>query len=172
MDNIGKIIKQHNSKITKIDTKTERLCNCLVKANCPLNNKCLMKNVVYSAEVTHNETEQGKVYIGVSEPPFKLRFRNHKSAFNNRSKITDTKLSEYIWQLKDKGIHEYTIKWSILKRAPGYNRKTKACGLCLTEKLMICNYRDRNRLINSRSELVSKCRHQNRYILGNISPNG
>ena len=59
-----------------------------------------------------------------------------------------------------------------MKRAPGYNRVNKTCGLCLTEKLLICEYVDRNRLINSRSELVSKCRHQNKYILKNIKPNG
>ena len=39
--------------------------------------------------------------------------------------------------------------------------------LCLTEKYMVAraNYKD---LLNKRTELISKCRHKNKYILKNI----
>ena len=42
----------------------------------------------------------------------------------------------------------------------------------LNIKLLICEFHDSSRLINKRSELVSKCRHQNKYILRNFKPNG
>ena len=59
-----------------------------------------------------------------------------------------------------------------MKRAPGYSRISKTCGLCIEEKLAICEYPNKDILLSSRSEMVSKCRHQNKYILGNVGPDG
>ena len=43
------------------------------------------------------------------------------------------------------------------------------CNLCLAEKLEIIKA-DKKRLLNKRTELVSKCRHENRFYLCNFPP--
>ena len=52
-------------------------CNYRVKNNCPLENKCLTATIVYKATVMNNANDESKFYYGVSETPFKERFRNH-----------------------------------------------------------------------------------------------
>ena len=46
---------------------------------------------------------------------------------------------------------------------------SKSCNLCLPEKLLLCNFSDKSRLINKRLDLLSKCRHENKYMLKNYS---
>ena len=53
----------------------------------------------------------------------------------------DSSLSEYIWKLKDSGITNYDIKWTILRKAPKYNKIKGLCSLCIAEKLEIANFR-------------------------------
>ena len=89
----------------------------------------------------------------------------HEHTFNNRGTPNDTSLSKYIWSLKDAGISDYSIRWSISRRAAGYSKSTKKCGLCLAEKLLICEFQDKDSLRNDKSELVSKCRHLNKHLL-------
>ena len=170
MDNMENIVKQHNRKITKPIVPEGRMCDCRRPEDCPLEGKCLSTNVNYSAVVEYSERENSikKTYLGVTEPEWKKRFRTHEHTFNNRDTPNDTSLSKFIWQLKDKRI-DYTIKWSILKRAPGYQKNSKTCGLCLMEKLLICEFPDKANLLNSKSELVSKCRHQNKHLLSGIT---
>ena len=51
--NIKTIINSHNTKILFPKNSTgKRTCNCLNKVNCPLEQKCLMTNIVYKAKVT------------------------------------------------------------------------------------------------------------------------
>ena len=46
------LIKQHNARVLKNKEDTEkRLCNCTVKDNCPLNEKCFHENIVYQTNV-------------------------------------------------------------------------------------------------------------------------
>ena len=80
-----------------------------------------------------------------------------------------TKLSKYIWYLKSQGITPI-VKWSIVKRV---NSKTAAnyCKLCLTEKFYIIQSLDDKNLLNKKSELVNKCRHQINLLLSNIRRN-
>ena len=72
-----------------------------------------------------------------------------------------TCLSKYIWELKDKGT-DHEIKWSIIKRAKPYSGKPSRCNLCLAEKLCLLTA-DKSVLLNKRSELVTKCRHENKF---------
>ena len=80
-----------------------------------------------------------------------------------------TKLSKYIWYLKSQGITPI-VKWSIIKRV---NSKTAAnyCKLCLTEKFYIIQSLDDKNLLNKKSELVNKCRHQINLLLSNVKRN-
>ena len=167
MDNMNKILKAHNSKVTRETTLNVRTCNCRNRDQCPLDGKCLTPNLVYNAEVSTDSDDASKDYIGISKPPFKERFGVHKKSFNDRG-YDPSSLSEYIWELKDKGVN-YNIQWTILRKTSGYNSVTKSCSLCLTEKLLIAEHPDKGKLINKRNELVSKCRHEDRYLLQNYS---
>ena len=87
-----------------------------------------------------------------------MRYSNHTKLFRNRNYETDTELSKYIWRLKDQN-KTFNIKWSIFKKSLGYNPASKSCNLCILEKLVICNFKEKDRLINKRLGIVSKCRH-------------
>lgn len=167
MDSMKKILNAHNKKISSTNNdETARTCNCKNKNTCPLEGKCLSANIVYSAEVKSFDNQPSKTYIGISETEFKIRFGNHKKSFKHRRYEKDTELSKYVWELKDRKVG-FEIKWSILRHAQSYNPSTKTCNLCLTEKLLICNFKNKTNLINKRLDLVSKCRHENKYILCN-----
>ena len=58
------------------------------------------------------------------------------------------------------------IKWTIISRARPYNNISKRCDLCLTENLMIITANP-DRILNKRSELISKCPHENKFYLRN-----
>ena len=100
--------------------------------------------------------------------PFKERYRNHTKSFKDKKYANETELSKYIQDLKEKK-RVFTIKWEILKRAATYTIETRRCNLCLEEKLSILKA-DKRTLLNKRSELVSKCRHQNKFNISIFSP--
>ena len=119
-----------------------------------------------SNDVTANATLPAETtYIGAAED-FKARYRNHIKSFNNIRYEKDTELSKLIWNLKLNN-QNYTIKWKILKYTSGYNKANKLCSLCTHEKLEIIKFKSKANLLNKRSELVSKCRHSNKFLLAN-----
>ena len=172
MPNMGSIIAAHNSKIlsTSTDTSTAaKTCNCNVPQACPLAGECLTPCVVYKATVSATD-KPTKVYYGQTEKDFKTRYRNHKSSFNTEYKRKDTKLSEYMWQLKEVGL-EGNIKWEIARRAAPYKCSTRKCDLCTTEKLEIALANanaNPDSLLNKRSEIVSACRHRTKFTAENF----
>ena len=83
-------------------------------------------------------------------------FRNEK--YENR-----TELLKYIWQLK-RADESFDIRWDIEQRATAYSCISERCDLCLSEKLLVFSA-NKTELLNKRSELVSKCRHQNKFCL-------
>ena len=88
------IINMHNKKI--ISPKKDniaRTCNCIRKHQYPLNEKCLTNNVLYKASITTNEENPKiKIYYGISQTAFKLRYANHKKTLNNIKYQNDTEL--------------------------------------------------------------------------------
>ena len=86
----------------------------------------------------------------------------------NSSHRKDTSLSAYVWDCKESGKNNFQFQWSVVKQTHGYNRVSKTYDLCLNEKLEILNFKDRDKLLNKRSELISKCRHFNKYLLKNM----
>ena len=124
----------------------------------------IIKNCLFSWSPNRDK------YFGICETELKTRLGNHKNSFKNRQKEKDTELSKYMWNLKDKNITNYSLKWSIVKQTSGYNSLTNSCNLCLSEKLVICDFRDKDHLINKRMDLVPKCRHENKFILSNYKP--
>ena len=71
--------------------------------------------------------------------------------------------SKYIWQLKESKV-KYSINGRIIKQCKSYNNTTKRCSLCAHEKFIIISQPELCSL-NSRSELLSKCRHRNKFLL-------
>ena len=164
MDNMKNIISSHNKKIANSDNETNgKTCNCRNKSNCPLDNKYVTNKIVCKAEVeTNNGINESstKVYFSISKTEFKSRYNNHTMSFRNRIHENDTKLLKYIWSLKDQN-KDFDIKWSILKKSSGYSILSKSCNLCLLEKLVICNFKEKDMLLNKLLDHVSKCRHEN-----------
>ena len=160
MSNMEAIIKAHNHRLSTPQQATARTCNCPRTKPCPLNGQCLTKNIIYTATVTDKDNENNeKVYIGMCETAFKDRFYNHNMSLKNRRYESKTELSKYIWSLKDNNTN-YEIKWSIYKKTPGYSNISKRCGLCTAEKVAIITFPNKNKLLNKRTELISKCRHE------------
>ena len=165
--NVGAIIKRHNLHVCAEanNPSPPKLCNCRRPDECPLEGECLASSIVYQATVTTGAATEMH-YIGSTETTFKVRYGNHKASITHASKANQTELSKYVWQLKREKT-DYRIAWKILRRAHGYTNASRRCDLCLTEKLLIAKA-DKRSLLNKRSELASKCRHQNKFYLSNF----
>ena len=61
------------------------------------------------------------------------------------------------------------MKWYIIKSAPSCCNMTKAA--CYAD-MKSFTYPNQDELLNKRSELLSKCRHVNEYLLCNYKANG
>ena len=166
LPNIASIINSHNKKIIS-DYHPGNIpdCNCRAKDSCPLSGKCRDHNLIYCANVNETEQDNGNNYIGLTEHTIKDRIYKHRNSFKYESKVNSTELSKHVWDLKKNGITDPAIKWSIIDHAKPYINGSKRCHLCLTEKFHIIT--SPLNLLNKRSELVSKCRHENKYHLSN-----
>ena len=164
-ESMSRIIKGHNNSITRTNVNPTLPCNCRKKPECPLNGKCRAQNVIYKCVVSAIN-HPNKVYIGLSEDEWKKRYYNHTKSFCNKRYERSTALSAYVWNLQSNNVTP-TSTWSILRTVPAYTNITKRCLLCLHEKLAIVTYGKIEELLNKRSELISKCRHENKYILSN-----
>ena len=85
---------------------------------------------------------------------------------NQKHKI-DTALSTFLWELKKSTKETPKLTWSVLRVVPAYSNISKWCLLCLNKKLLIANYPDQKQLLNKRSELIAKYRHENKFLLIN-----
>ena len=148
------IIKSHNQKILNEDDEAsnEKKCNCRNKNLCPLDGACLIKNIIYEATVT-TTSGNARTYIGMTEHKFKTRYNNQELSFKDRNHSHDTVLSKHIWDFKDGNI-DYEINWCIIRRGSAYKGKPSRCNLCRAVFLL-----------NKRSELVMKCRHENKFFV-------
>lgn len=160
------IINRHNSKLSKPQKQPTPECNCRKKDECPLSGECKQSSVVYKCDVSA-PNQQNRVYIGLTDKDFKTRWNSHKLSFNNAKYRNSTSLSTYVWELKEKLNIVPSLKWSIIKSVKSYSANARSCALCLQEKFEILNYPDKEILLNKRSELISKCRHTNKFLLAN-----
>ena len=140
-------------------------CNCRGGTEkCPVDGaRCLDTQVIYQADVTAaGKKKEG--YVGMSAPPFKVRYGNHKTDFKYPGKRVHTRLAGYVWKLKDEGL-DYRIQWQFLARASTYKPSTKTCRLCLTEKFNIMHSRGDMASLNKRKEFFSSCLHKEKLLL-------
>ena len=161
MPNMTGVIRNHNTSLLKGPTPTDiKECSCRQKTECLLDKKCLSGYLVYNALVDRLDTNKTKHYYGTCEKNFKERYNNHIASFRNKNKEKSTELSKYIWKLKDNNI-EHNLKWCIASKAHSYACGRRKCNLCLTEKLTIIKA-DPETVLNTRDEVLSKCRHMNK----------
>ena len=139
-------------------------CNRRNTDNCPLGGKCLVECIVYEATVS--TTTQINIYYGSAEDDFKSRYNNHTLSFRSKEYKHRTELSKPIWSLKDSNT-EFSLKWRIKIKAMPYKCGSRKWDLCLAEKVAIARFEGVG-LLNIRTELLSKCRHRNKLIIGNI----
>ena len=166
MENVGNIIKKHNRVILNSKPAiSEDGCNCREKTRCPLENKCLTTSIIYEANVTADSENSGKNYIGPTEGTFKKRFYCLQLSVKDRKYLKSSEPSQHVWKVKDQG-RSYRISWKVKNKAIPYFSGTKRCDLCLSEKLCIPKV-DKSSLLNKRSELISKCRHENKFYVKN-----
>ena len=165
MPNVATHISSHNvNMIEKSRLQTNqrpKTCNCVDKGKCPLGGNCLATSIIYQADIKP-DSETAAKYIGLCEPPFKGRYGDHKTSFCREAYKHKTELSNFVWEKKEKG-QRCEINFSILKKSSPYRAGNTKCNLCLWEKLMIMKGDDT--LVNKREELVTKCRHVNKFLL-------
>ena len=119
---------------------------------------------MYQANVVTNS--ECKEYFGTAEGEFKFHYNNQTMSFRRKKCVNDTELSKYLRKLKEEKA-DYNLQWSIKAYASPYKCGTRKCDLCLTGKIIIPRS-DPKKLLNKRTELVSKCRHRNKFLLSNI----
>ena len=166
--NMKAIISSHNKKLlnTQATNENKKTCNCRRGTACPMNGACLTPAIVYNSHVETEDTTE--LYIGVTEPPWNQRYNNHKSNFTHVSERNTTTLSKRIWELRDSNAPEPTITWSIQHKSYPYRCGTRICDLCLSEKLAILKVNTEEEVcLNSKSEIMNKCRHSLKYKLIN-----
>ena len=169
MPSVQASINTHNKKILE-ETKplAPGNCNCQNPDECPMPGECTTPNILYEATITTDLPNYGeKIYKGISEPPFKNRYGNHKKSFSHQKYKSETCLSTEIWRIKNLG-GTPIITWRPVKQYPGFNPTTGRCALCLNEKLAILNHQGPN-LINKRDEIVSTCRHRRKFLLAHLT---
>ena len=130
-----------------------------------MNGKCQVQNVVSNCTMSATPNFPKRVYLGVAEGDWKQRFYNHKKSIKNKSYRNDTTLSSYLWDLREKHNVFPTLTWSVVKSVPRYFNISKRCLLCLPEKVLIATYENPEQLLNKRSELMAKCRQNNKFFL-------
>ena len=177
MENVKSALSRHNHRILSKTTKAtntsdttartvpDKKCNCRNANECPLGKRCLESSLVYQAEVITRDNGEIKHYIGMTANSFKERSGNHKKSFTNATYMNETELSKYIWKLKQNG-RPFALTWSILRHAAPYSSGGKQCSLCTQEKLCILKA-NKKLVLNSRSEIFTKCLHQKRLLVGN-----
>ena len=87
----------------------------------------------------------------MAEGKWKQIHHNHKKSFNHKPYSHETTLSNSLKETLDVTPN---LKWSVV--------------VPLYEKLVIITYPRQHELLNKRSELFSKSRHGNKYILKNF----
>ena len=159
---MSKIYKAHNSKITSVPCNQLTLCNCREKGECHIDGNCQTMDAVYDSRATSSEPQ--KIYFGLAEGKLKQRYYNHKKSFNHKRYSHATTLSSYVWDLKETLDATPMLNWSAVRCATPYLNISKKCLLCLHEKLVIIIYPRQHELLNKRSELFCKWRHENKYL--------
>ena len=160
--NMSAAISARNAKLLA-DPPAPNLktCSCTKGKECPLEKKCLSKNIIYKANIIQ-ENGKTETYTGLTSTTFKARLGTHKTSFKNPN-VNQTSLSNHIKKLAKKNI-AHTIKWDILSSAKPFSPVSGICSLCTKEKFYI-TFKPGVATLNKKSEMYSNCRHKKRVLL-------
>ena len=112
------------------------------------------------------------IYLGLAEEEFKMSwYYDCQQSFRNQKHLKSTALSVHLWNIKRTSNECIDLKWEIVQQAAPYSNISKCCFLCLHEKLVISLYQEPDDLLNRRREMISKCHHQNKFLLMNFNSN-
>ena len=167
MPNMKAVIAKQNTKVIRKNLSDNQTNNQTVKKCshrtqlCPTDGHCNEENIVYQAIVKCDGKEE--TYTGMTAPPFKFRYANHKSDLKYQKNRGKTALAGHIWDLKDKNA-DFEIKWGILKKSHAFNPITGKCLLCLNEKFLIL-FNPEGASLNQRREFFSHCPHKENLTL-------
>ena len=98
-------------------------------------------------------------FFCIAETTFKEGFRSNRRDSHHKKYANSTELSKYMWKLENEIIAS-KIKCSI-KPISHDTPRDGLCKLCLTEKVWLLKHFNDENLLNEKSELINKCRHEN-----------
>ena len=131
MNNISKIIKGHNKKVTSKPRDQRPKCNCRKKYAKWNRTIKLMTQFI-------NVTQQYQKNFGLAmEGEWKSRYYNHKLSLKHNRYSNMTTFSSYMWHLKSVSSETPDLKWSALRCVPRYSNTSKRCLLGFYKKLEI-----------------------------------
>ena len=109
---MAQAVSGHNAKLLREDNggPDHPGCNCIGGLqSCPVGGDCQATGVVYEATVSEVVSGKKETYTGVTSRWFKDRYYEHRTDMNNIGNRTNSALSSYVWDLKDRGVnHEVT----------------------------------------------------------------
>ena len=131
----------------------------------PSKRKLFRQRTNIPCNLKENTTSDGVNYNGLTENTFKDLFYKYRNFFKYESKVNSTELSNHFWDMKRKSIEKPIMHLPVIHHAKPYKNWSKRCKLCLNYKYHILA--SSFNLINKRTELISKCRHKNKFYLVN-----
>ena len=153
------IIAGKNTKVLNEQPQiSSKSCSCTKGKECPLEKRCLEKEIVYQATVEQPNNEV-KTYVGLTETDFKARLGVHKQSLKD-PEYCKTTLSKHIHELKNKGI-EPKLTWKTLDRAKSYSSVTDVCN----KEAYYIIFEPHLTELNSRAELFSTCIYEKSNLL-------
>ena len=113
-NNVRSIIANHDTRIIR-KKQTQVIsadnCNCRNKETCPLQNKCMNKDIVYKATISTSNTNDTKHYIGMTSSTFKDLYQIfHTQKIFKRNRTFETHLAP---KAKQNRFHHKMIKIKI-----------------------------------------------------------
>ena len=169
LPNMGSHISKHNSKILRQENKPKATsppkCNCQKsrKQDCPIPGECNQKGVIYQAKIISDGGKNIQTYVGLAKN-FKSRYSKHKASMETPTPENSTTLSNHFLKEQSLGKKPY-VSWKFLKtNIPDFNPVSNTCKLCLNEKFQIL-FKPDSATLNSRSEILSACRHKRSLLL-------
>ena len=170
MPNMAQAVSRHNMKVLQGNQQQHLQqpgCHCRGgKATRPVQGRCKTDCVVYRATVKEIMSGSMETYTGVTGNTFKERWYGHRGDMRNEKKRLSTRLSSYIWDLKDER-KDFEVKWSLIDRSTSFNPITRKCRICLKEKYQIM-YNGNGSSLNKRQEIFNTCRHRTQKLLVNV----
>ena len=159
---MAKIIKNHNKKVTfKVAPRHPN--EAAVKRTHAHSTGTAKQPALFTKPKSRQPQILKKTYIGLTEETLETK-KLHTQIIIQQPKIHQQhyiiKAYKEIKGQKDNN-QAPEITWSIKTSAPAYTSITKRCMLCMQEEMAIITFPDEDNLLNRRSELISKCRHEN-----------